>query len=88
MAKRRTLGIGLGQPKEYHSCTVMRRKLVKTGTLSMATGQLEMSGKAEWVTEACGTPLFGDEERRSGTCRSCAKGWTHPENYPVESDNG
>lgn len=42
--------------------------------------------KAEWVTEPCGIPLFQEQERKTGVCRSCAKGWTHPENYRVDAE--
>jgi hypothetical protein len=65
-----------------NSCTVIRRKLVRTGTLNMITGEHQTTGE-EWRTEPCGTPLFTDDERRSDICRSCASGWTHPDNYPV-----
>lgn len=68
-------------PKIYNSCTVMRRKLVKHESLNMATGESTKTHE-EWVTEPCSIPLFGDEEK-TGVCKSCSKGWTHPENYPV-----
>jgi len=68
--------------KQHHSCTVVRRKLVTRGTLNIATGVSEM-GDGEWVTEPCNVPLFGDEERKIGVCRSCASGWTHEHNYPI-----
>ncbi len=65
------------------SCTVERRKLVKSYTLSLSSGEQKPLGE-EWRTEACGVPLFGDAERAAGKCRSCAAGWTHPENYPAD----
>jgi hypothetical protein len=64
------------------NCTVMRRVLVKHSTLDLETGQY-VQGKEEWVTRPCGKPLFSDAEKQSGKCKSCQKGWTHPENYPV-----
>lgn len=66
------------------SCTQMRRILVKSGTMSMSTGKTEMTSE-NWETRACGAPLFSEEERQRGTCRSCHSGWTHEHNYPVES---
>lgn len=67
------------------SCQVIRRMLIKHSTLNIATGETSSMAREEWVTRPCGTPLFGDEERAVGKCRSCAKGWTHPNNYPVEA---
>lgn len=63
-----------------NDCTQMRRKLVRRGTLSLATGESKMTA-SDWVTEPCGIPLFGDGDK----CRSCLAGWTHPENYPVSA---
>lgn len=67
-----------------HSCTQMRRKLVKHQNLNLATSKTEDAGQ-EWVNEPCSTPLFSDEERQRGTCRSCAAGWTHEHNFPIET---
>lgn len=64
-----------------NDCTQMRRKLVKRGSLNTSTGETTMVS-AEWVTEPCGSPLFGDQ-KTIGRCRGCVDGWTHPENYPV-----
>jgi len=58
----------------YTSCHTLRRVLVRLPI--KAAGQ-------EWTTRACGMPLFSDLERASGVCRSCASGWTHPEDHPV-----
>lgn len=63
-------------------CTQLRRMLVKHGTLNIVTGDTDVTSE-EWVELACDAPLFGDEERKRGTCRSCAAGWTHEHNYPV-----
>lgn len=70
----------------YHSqCAVVRRHLVTYSTLNMVTGVSTRSEREpEMVTEPCGAPLFTEAEHRSGKCRSCASGFTHPENYPVE----
>lgn len=65
------------------SCTQLRRKLVTYSTLDFITGDRAIRS-TEWVTEPCGIPLFSDVERERGTCRSCADGWTHEHNYPVE----
>ncbi len=56
------------------SCHVLRRVLVHLP--AKAAGQ-------EWTTRACGMPLFSNLERASGVCRSCASGWTHPEDHPL-----
>lgn len=69
-----------------NSCTQMRRKLVRHSTLNMVTGE-KTPGREEWLTEPCNIPLFGDS-RGGGVCRSCAGGWTHPENYPVKEGDG
>jgi hypothetical protein len=63
-------------------CPVLRRKLVRYGKLVPGTGRMIEDGQ-EWVTEPCGTPLFG-KNREHGKCSSCAKGYSHEENYPVE----
>jgi len=70
----------------HYSCLKMRRILKKHGTLNIVTGDMKMEGE-EWVTEKCGIPLFDEKERTSGICRSCAIGWTHPNNFPVEDDD-
>jgi hypothetical protein len=68
----------------FESCAVMRRMLVKHGLININTGETR-SGPEEWITRACDTPLFTEPERTSGKCRACAKGWTHPHNYPIEA---
>jgi hypothetical protein len=70
---------------QHQSCTKLRRMLIRHGTLNMQNGAVT-EGAQEWVTRECGTPLFGQTEREHGICRSCASGWTHPENCPVEND--
>jgi hypothetical protein len=71
--------------KRFDSCTVVRRCLVTHGTLNIVSGAITES-KSAWETKPCGTPLFGDDERASGKCKACAEGWTHPNNYPVETN--
>lgn len=66
------------------TCTVKRTMLITGGTLNIATGE-SATGAQHWETRACGTPLFTDAERKSGQCRSCASGWTHPHNYRAET---
>lgn len=65
------------------SCRIMRRKLVRHSTVNIVTGERSAETE-EWVTEPCGVPLFGEREVLTGVCRSCANGWTHENNYPVE----
>jgi peptide methionine sulfoxide reductase MsrB len=74
-------------PPTPTGCRQQRRWLQKKHSVNPTTGQLEADDSAAtWVTGACGTPLFGDEDKKRGTCRSCASGWTHPENMPVADD--
>lgn len=72
----------MAKPKRFDSCQTMRRVLIKKGTLNMGTGKTEMTGQ-ERVDQPCGTPLFSDQERTTGQCRSCRDGWTHPDNHPI-----
>lgn len=69
--------------QQHHSCTQMRRKLVTHGSMHMLTGAYT-EGHKEWRDESCAVPLFSDEERERGTCRSCYRGWEHPNNYPAD----
>jgi hypothetical protein len=66
-------------------CTLTRTYKVTHGTFDLARGVDVSGGREEWITGPCGVPLFTDAERASGRCRSCASGWTHPENYPAGS---
>src|SRR5690606_8452208 len=47
------------------------------------SGEMKDEGRQEWRDEPCGTPLFSGDNRKDGICRSCASGWTHPENYQL-----
>ena len=64
-------------------CNVLRRKLVKHGTLNPATG-VSKTDREEWVIEPCGTPLFGYKAEEPGMCRGCAAEWIHEHNYPCD----
>ncbi len=66
-----------------NQCGVMRVKLVTHTTFDMRTGA-KGGERQEWVTEPCGTPMFGDREKADGMCRGCASGWNHPENYRAD----
>lgn len=65
------------------NCTQMRRVLVQHSTMSAQTGE-QRDIRNEWETQPCGAPLFSDADKARGTCRSCASGWTHEHNYPVD----
>lgn len=62
-------------PKQFNTCTIQRIKVIRHGTLNILTGEMKDTGREETVTEACNTPLFSDDERRIGICRSCRSGW-------------
>jgi hypothetical protein len=72
--------------RKVAGCSVVRRQLVTHSTLSLATGEINDTGRKEWRTQACGTPLFSKEEVAAGKCSSCRSGWTHDENYAVDAD--
>jgi hypothetical protein len=61
------------------NCPVIRRMRITHTTLSLATGERGPESH-EWVTRACGIPLFG-RQREAGICTGCATGWTMPMNY-------
>lgn len=58
----------------HTSCHVLRRVLVRLP--AKAAGQ-------KWITHTCDMPLSSVAERASGVCRSCASGWSHPEDRPL-----
>lgn len=66
----------------HEYCQIVRRKLVTKSKLNIENGQHTEVSK-EWVTEICGTPLFKEEHRKDGECRSCKSGWTHKNNYRI-----
>lgn len=63
----------------YYECTIMRRFTRTHSTINMETGAVTSSGEVTVHTEACRAPLFGDLERATGVCNSCARGWESPE---------
>lgn len=73
--------------KEYYpSCRVMRRFVERRLVMNFITSEVsDPGGKPTVVVRACGSPLFDDDGRASGVCRSCARGWQVDENYPVDA---
>jgi hypothetical protein len=70
------------KPKTYWDCQIERRMLITSGSLDINTG--EITNKSQrWEVRACRGPLFGDDEKQRGACRSCVSGWTHENNYPT-----
>lgn len=67
--------------KYFHDCQVERTKRVRTGSLT-ANGP-KFDSEAD-VVEACGTPLFSDDECKRGICKSCLRGWEVEGNRPTE----
>lgn len=68
------------------NCTVKRTMLIRHETWDMKTGKTTPEKNwEEWVTKACGVPLFDAAEKKNGICRHCAAGWNHPENYRADS---
>lgn len=66
----------------YPDCRVLRTMLIEQCALDMRTGETTQAGEPEWVTQACGGPIFSSEEgHKDGICRSCRSGWSHPHNY-------
>ncbi len=63
------------------SCKVIRTQLITRTTINMRTGKSYGDEQTHWVTRPCGTPLFGND---TDTCRSCARGWNHPNNYRAD----
>lgn len=91
MAKLRTTKDGrryyvINGKREYIECGTMRRKLVTYEKINLRTGTVEPdpTKPKAYVTERCGVPLFKKTERERGTCSSCAAGWTHPDNMPID----
>lgn len=65
------------------SCTVVRTILQSHGHFNFNENKLVME-RQQWVTEPCGTPLFGVARKASGQCAGCARGWNHPNNYRAD----
>jgi hypothetical protein len=58
-------------------CAVQRHTLIRR--LRLVSGEVEDEW---WETRPCGTPLFSQDERTIGVCRSCAGGWESDGNHP------
>lgn len=63
------------------NCKILRKKYVRHGTMSMSGGPVKFD-RGEWVTEPCGTPIFG--KTKIPVCNSCREGWTHEHNFAVD----
>ena len=68
-----------GRKRDTGLCSIRRTFKQTHGMLNISTGK-STTDRIEIVTEACNAPLFGDEERVRGICRSCASGWEHKDN--------
>lgn len=66
------------------SCEVLRTALRTTSHYNMVTGERSGPIESTWVTEPCGTPLFLAHEKAARQCRSCQRGWNHPNNYRAD----
>jgi hypothetical protein len=66
-----------------HSCTIERRCKVTRYRWDPVT-DAKTDTTTEIVVGPCGTPLFSDDNRAAGVCRSCLKGWEVPDNAPTE----
>ena len=62
----------------FRDCTVERHMRLKRTILD--TGELV---REWWETRECGSPLFSEEERATGVCRSCLRGWMVPTQFPT-----
>jgi hypothetical protein len=74
----------MAKPKHFGGCTLMRRMVIQHGTLKFGTGETTVD-REETVERACEAPIFDEEGWRTGLCRSCRSGWTHPRNFPIET---
>lgn len=63
-------------------CQVETRKVIEHYTINMYTGE-KIHRLTSIDIEPCGTPLFGDAERKRGVCQSCLDGWTAEGNEPT-----
>ena len=59
----------------HNLCGEIRVVQVTHGTLNIRDGKTRY-GRTETVTQPCNAPLFSDQERATGLCRSCAAGWS------------
>jgi hypothetical protein len=58
-------------------CPTLRHIRREHSSLNIFTGEVSGVEKVTWATEACSSPLFGND-REAGICSSCAKGWQVP----------
>jgi hypothetical protein len=64
------------KPTTYHSCIIVRTFERKHGHFNLNDPEEPIVyDRTETVTGPCNVPLFSDEERASGICKSCRKGW-------------
>jgi hypothetical protein len=69
-------------PKVFTSCVVEREVVVTHSTLDLFNGKRTIRATTTEI-QPCGVPLFGDLERQTGICQSCAKGWSVDGNRPT-----
>jgi len=65
----------MSKAKLFSSCGVEHLKHVTISTWNLATGEKTLKSETD-VVELCGTPLFGKDEKATGICNSCLKGWS------------
>lgn len=73
----------MATPQHHNECTIRRKMMITQYTWNLATDEKKIKNQ-EWQIRPCGTPLFSDQERTTGICKSCAGGWTHPNNFPCD----
>ena len=56
-------------------CIVERRKVVSQGKFNTRTGETHIYHTFTEVGP-CGTPLFGEREKKDQICTSCYSGWS------------
>ncbi len=69
---------------QSNACRIERRRVVRHYAMNPYTGELTGQGGESVEVEPCGAPLFDDEHRARGVCRSCASGWECAENVPTD----
>lgn len=72
--------------KKFENCTILRRVEVNTYTFNIVTGK-KTHVSSETVIENCNTPLFTEQERITGICKSCRSGYaTRGNEFANESE--
>jgi hypothetical protein len=69
----------------FARCTQLRRMKITHTSTTFAFGVGNPTDTTEWVTRECGQPALVVNGRTAHWCRACREGWTHPENYPVDT---